>query len=204
MGTRRRSVGIFLSAALAALIVADATGCDSPARRAAGYYSQAQAGRGAAAAAMAADWRANKILLDDCLDLAFDRVDNVGDTASLVFAGTVLDFAQLIEKELPQSGEMELFWSRLGGLAAASGQKASDAGDIKLARSLVLAGPMRWQSEAYWRLHPNHDALAAYVLFMSGEGAEAVRRLRSRADLEPVQQKALEDIQTGMRQAPPQ
>lgn len=175
-------------------------GCESKARRAAGYYSQAQANRAATAAAMAADWRAQRIKLDDCIDLAFQRVDSAGDVAAMTFAGTVLDFALLIEGELPHGAEMELFWTRLGGLAAAAGEKAYTAGNIPLARSLVLAGPARWQNEAYWRRHPNHDVIAAYVLFLSGEGKEAARRLRSRADLDNFQQQALDEIQAGMRQ----
>ena len=175
------------------------SGCESKTRRVTAYYSQAQVGRGAAAAAMAADWRAKRIKLADCLDLAFAHIDSAGDAAAGNFAGAVLDFAQLIEQELPQSPDMELFWSRLGGLAAASAEQAYMRQDIPQARSLVLAGPQRWQNEAYWRLHPNHDALAAYVLYSSGEGAEALRRLRSRADLDEVQQKAYDDIQAGMR-----
>ncbi len=67
-----------------------------------------------------------------------------------------------------------------------------------MARSLVLAGPQRWQSEAYWMLHPGHDALAAYVLFFSGEGGEAMRRLRSRPHLDTLQQTAMDEIQEGI------
>jgi hypothetical protein len=188
---------VVCAAALAACVIVG--GCESKARRVTAYYSQAQVGRGAAAAAMAADWRAQRIKLDDCLDLAFRHIDEDSDAAAGNFAGAVLDFAQLIEAELPQSSDMELFWSRLGGLAAASAEQAYMRQDIPAARSLVLAGPQRWQNEAYWRLHPNHDALAAYVLYSSGEGAEALRRLRSRADLDEVQQKAYDDIQAGMR-----
>lgn len=190
------TTGVCVVLTLACLL---SPGCESKARRAAAYYTQSQAGRGAAAAAMAADWRARRIKLDDCLNLAFEHVESAGDAKATNFAGAVLDFAQLIEKELPQSSDMELFWTRLGGLAAASAEQAYLRQDIKEARSLVLAGPQRWQNEAYWRLHPNHDALAAYILFSSGEGAEALRRLRSRPDLDDVQQKAYDDIQSGMR-----
>jgi hypothetical protein len=192
----------FVAVVCALVLLSPLIACESKGRRASGYYTQAQAGRGAAAASMAADWRAKKLSLDDCIDLAFAHLDAEGDNASLVFAGTVLDFAQLIEKELPKAGEMELFWTRVGGLAAASGEKAYRAQDVKMARSLVLAGPTRWQTEAYWMRHPNHDALASYVLFYSGEGAEAVRRLRTRTDLEESQRQALEDIQRMMREAP--
>lgn len=178
-------------------------GCGSKQKQAAMYYTQSQAGRGAAAASMAADWRAKQLSLDDCINLAFEHLDREGDAASLVFAGTVLDFAQLVEKDLPKAGEMELFWTRLGGLAGASAEKAYTAGDLKMARSLVLAGPRRWQTDAYWMRHPNHDALASYVLFYSGEGAEAVRRLRSRADLDGAAEQALREIESAVRNGPP-
>ncbi len=199
MKPSRSWVRLGIGLALGATVGLGAPGCESKARLAASYYTQAQAGRAAAAAGMAADWRAQKLKLDDCLNLAFQHVDNEGDKASQIFAGAVLDFAQLIEKELPQSGEMELFWMRLGGLASAAGEKAYNAQDIPMARSLVLAGPQRWQSEAYWMLHPGHDALAAYVLFFSGEGGEAMRRLRSRPHLDTLQQTAMDEIQEGMR-----
>lgn len=195
-----RFAGYFAVVALAIAMAAGGCGLRAKPKGAAAYYAQAQtAGRAAAAAGMAADWRAKKLLLNDCINFAFERIDADGDTASLIFAGAVLDFAQLIEKELPREPEMELFWTRLGGLAGAAGEKAYNAGDIKLARSLVLAGPMRWQTEAYWMRHPNHDAIAAYVLFLSGEGGEAIRRLRSRPDLSPAQEQAMQDIQAGMR-----
>lgn len=185
---------------LASALVLAAPGCESKARRAAAFYSIAQTGRAGAAGQMAAEWRAEKIKLDDCIDLAFHHIDTKGDAASLIFAGAVLDFAQLIEKDLPKGGEWELLWGRIGGLAGASGQKAFDAGDIPLARSLVLAGPTRWQTESYWLMHPGYDAITSYVLYQSGEGAEALRRLRSRPVLEPVQEKAIADIEAAMRQ----
>jgi hypothetical protein len=191
---------LLLLVAIGCVFAVGVGGCSPPSRGPAAYYAQAQtAGRAAAAAGMAADWRAKKLQLSDCLDLAFNHVDNGGDNASLTFAGAVLDFAELIEKELPQSGEMEFLWVRIGGLAGAAGEKSYNAGDIKMARTLVLAGPRRWQTDAYWMRHPNHDAIAAYVLFHSGEGAEAIRRLRSRPDLNDAQQLALEEIQAGMR-----
>src|SRR5688572_24661716 len=169
--------------ALGVSLLLGSGGCESKARRAASYYTMAQSGRAGAAGQMAADWRAQKIKLDDCLDLAFQHLDNEGDPASLIFAGTVLDFAQLIEKDLPKGGEFELLWMRIGGLACAAGEKAYNAGDFKTARSVVLAGPARWQTEAYWQMHPGHDAVAAYVLALTGDAPEAVRRLRSRPTL---------------------
>lgn len=177
-------------------------GCDSSKGRADAYYVQASANRGAAATAMAADWRAKKLLLDDCLNLAFHHIDTTGDQASLVFAGAVLDFAQMIEQDLPQSGDMEILWIRIGGLAGAAGEKAYSKGDLPLARSLVLAGPGRWKTDMYWLRHPNHDALASYVLYGSGEAKEAVSRLRSRADLDEAPQRALDEIQAAMRNQP--
>jgi hypothetical protein len=187
-------------AALAIAALLSPAGCIPKQRGAPMYYTQAQtAGRSIAAGAMAAEWRAKTLKLDDCIDLAFEHIDKEGDAASLVFAGAVLDFAELVEKDLPRAGEMELFWMRVGGLACAAGEKAYNAKDIKLARSLILAGPARWKSDAYWMRRPNHDAIASYVLYLSGEGGEAIRRLRSRPDLDAVQQRAIDEIQAAMR-----
>lgn len=191
---RAALMGLVLLVSLAGLV-----GCDSKAGRVTAFYTQASVSRPAAAAAMAKAWQEQKILLSDCLDLAFDHVEKDGDAKATAFAGAVLDFAQIVEADLPKSGEMELFWMRLGGLAAVAAEKAAERPDFEEARSLVLAGPTRWQTEAYWRRHPNHDALAAYILYRTGAGAEAVRRLRSRADLDPVQEQALRDIEAGMR-----
>ncbi len=200
MKSARRLAQGMVALALGSSLLLGAAGCESKARRAASFYTMAQSGRAGAAGQMAAEWRAGKIKLDDCLDLAFQHLDNEGDAASLVFAGTVLDFAQLIEKDLPKGGEFEFMWMRIGGLACAAGEKAYNAGDIPTARSVVLAGPSRWQTESYWLLHPGHDAIAAYVLALTGDAPEAVRRLRSRPTLDPVQEQALSEIQAAMRQ----
>jgi hypothetical protein len=50
--------------------------------------------------------------------------------------------------------------------------------------TLVLAGPQRWQTEAYWQRCPNHDALASIVLDANGRRQEAVSRLADRPDLD--------------------
>jgi hypothetical protein len=158
------------------------------------YYAVAASGRSSAAAAMAADWRAQRLKLDDCITLASDRLTQKGDAASTAFAGAVLDMAGIIERELPQSGDYELFWIRIGSLAGLAAEKAALRHDYQEARSLVLAGPKRWQTEAFWRRHTQHDALASMMLFDSGEKAEALNRLRQRGDLDELQQAAYDTI----------
>ena len=167
------------------------------------YYATAAAGRSAAATLMAADWRAKRLKLDECIDLAFDRLDNKGDAESTAFAGAVLDMAAIIEKELPQSGDFEMFWIRVGSLAGLAAEKAATRGEFKEARTLVLAGPKRWQTEAFWRRHTQHDALASMMLFYSGEKAEALNRLRQRGDLDDLQQAAYDTISRGTPPKPP-
>jgi hypothetical protein len=167
------------------------------------YYATASAGRAAAATAMAADWRAKRLKLDECITLAFDQLDNAGDAESTAFAGAVLDMAAIIEKELPQSGEYEMFWIRVGSLAGLAAEKAAARRDFKEARSLVLAGPKRWQTEAFWRRHTQHDALASMLLFYAGEKGEALNRLRQRGDLDDLQQQAYDTISRGTPPKPP-
>jgi hypothetical protein len=181
---------------MACMLVALA-GCQTRKSRLEGYYKQAATARAATATAMAADWRARKLKLDDCLNLAFERLDADAEGAT-AFAGAVLDVVQQIERELPQQGEFEIMWIRIGSLAGVGAEKAYTRGDMAEARTIVLAGGQRWQTEAFWRRHINHDALAAYILFNSGEGAEALRRLRSRGDLDGPTQQAYDDISRAM------
>jgi hypothetical protein len=90
-------------------------------------------------------------------------------------------------------------WFRIGGLAGAAAEKAYLGEQFAEARSLVLAGPRRWQSDAYWLRHPGHDALASYIMFSVGEGGEALKRLRERPQMTEELQKACDDITAAMR-----
>ncbi|MBC7771992.1 MAG: hypothetical protein H7210_05820, partial [Pyrinomonadaceae bacterium] len=125
-------------------------GCMSKKDRAQLFYPQAATNRAATATAMAAAWRNQEIKLDDCLDMAFDHLENDSDAASIAFAGAVLDFAAEIERELPQQPEYFILWMRIGGLAGHSATTAYNLGDFPAARSLVLAGPRKWQTDKYW------------------------------------------------------
>jgi hypothetical protein len=175
------------------------TGCESKEAKLARYYSVAASNRAGAATMMAADWHAKKILLDDCLNYAFNKLDNVGDANSTMFAGAVLDMTQQIEGGLPKEGEYELFWTRIGGLAGESASKAYTLGDVPGARSLVLGGPKRWQNEAFWMRHPVHDSLVARIMYSNGETSAALHWLRSRGDLDdPERKSAYDDIMADM------
>jgi len=176
------------------------TGCMSKKDRAQLFYPQAGTSRTATASAMAAAWRKQQILLDDCLNMAFDHLEKDGDAASIAFAGAVLDFAAEIERELPQQPEYFILWMRIGGLAGQSAAVAYNAGDFTSARSLVLAGPKKWQTDKYWEDHPNHDALVARAMFLTGQQAEAIRWLRRHDDLSgPLKEAQDEIMQAGRK-----
>lgn len=198
MARQRWSLTLGIAAAASVVFSALPAGCGQKKVSAQSYYSAASSGRSAAAASMAADWRAKRLKLDECINLAFERLDGPGDAESVAFAGAVLDMAAIVEKELPQSGEFEMFWVRLGSLAGLAAEKAYMRGDVKEARTVVLAGPQRWQTEAFWRRHTGHDALAAIILYQCGEGVEAMRRLRSRPDLDQETQDAYDLINRGL------
>src|SRR6185369_2503189 len=178
-------------------------GCDAKPKKLARYYGVAASNRAGAASMMAADWNEQKILLDDCLNYAFDKLDNVGDANSTLFAGAVLDLTQQIEGQLPKQGEYELFWTRIGGLAGESASKAYELGDFQTARTLVLGGPKRWQNDAFWMRHPVHEALVARIMYMNGEQAQALSWLRSRGDLdEPERKAAYDEIMAARKKQP--
>jgi len=146
-------------------------------------------GRVAAAGELVRAFNAKEVLLSDAIDASFAAVelaetDPTSSLAATAYAGAVLDAALAVEGVLPKDGEFEIFWFRLGGLAFKAAEEAFARGRLVEARSLVLAGPDRWQNESYWRRHSAHDALAAVILAQSGEGGEALRRLGSRADLD--------------------
>ncbi len=188
-----RLLSCLLAVALLAA-VGNLAGCMSKLDRAKLFYRQATTSRSATATAMAAAWRKEEIKLDDCLNLAFDHLDKEGDAAAIAFAGAVLDFAGEIERELPQQGEFMLLWFRIGGLAGDASTKAYNAGDFVTARSIVLAGPKKWQTDAYWERHPNHDALAARLMFLTGQQPESLKWLRRHDDMTGPLKDAYDEI----------
>jgi len=167
-------------------------------------------GRAASAALLVSSWKAGQLKLDDAINLAFDYLDSAKNKTPLkgtkvvvpsanatTYAGAVLDALEQVNSQLPQGGEFEIFWMRIGGLAFAAAEEAHAAGRLTEARGLVFAGGPRWQNEAYWQGHSAHDGLASVILAKSGERAEAIARLRDRADLNGVAAEVYEMLQKG-------
>lgn len=142
---------------------------------------------------------AKEITAMAALNLAHDQIEKTGDAASVAFAGSVLAFLDQVEPDIDREKVNEFFWMRIGTLAANAAAKAQAAGDTPLARSLVLAGPDRWQTEAYWQQNPAHDALASLLMYENGEGAAAVARLKDRPQLLDEPAAALAEIEKGMK-----
>lgn len=156
-------------------------------------------GRAPAAAQIVSLVRAGSISFDAALTDAFDRCEasltNPASTpGAIAFAGAVLD--AIAQSQLPLDPQFELFWMRVGGLACKSAEAAAAAGLFADARSLVLAGGHRWQTEFYWSRRPDHDALAAVILANTGSRLEAIQRLRSRPDLQPPASEVLAQLES--------
>lgn len=162
------------------------------------FAAQAAINRPAAAVAMATAFRAGEATFNDFLDRAHAMLDT-GDPGATAFAGAVLDMGVAIEDALPKGGEFEIFWFRVGRLACRSAQAAAEAGRVPEARTLVLAGPERWRTEAYWLRYPDHDGLASMILHATGSTAEAIGRLRDRSVLQGEAAEALELIENRRR-----
>lgn len=172
-------------------------GCDqSPARLnavATLAATPANGGRPAAAASLASLFAAGSIAYEAAINAAFDALAaaeaNPADTQrsadATAFAGAVLDAIAARESFMLTSGEYELFWMRVGGLAFKATEEAHTQNRVPEAASLVFAGGQRWQTDAYWNRQSHHDALAALILAKTGRRDEALSRLRSRADLQP-------------------
>jgi len=168
---------------LAAVSVA-LVGCGNPAPGdlMAVYATQAKASRPTAAGAMIAAFNAGQITAEDALNAAHGRLEAGEDATD--FAGAVLDMLRAVEEKLPQRAEFELFWMRIGQLAFRAALTAHNNHRPAEACDLVFAGPRRWQTEHYWLLSPNHDALASLILDGNGRHAEAVARLNERSVLD--------------------
>lgn len=178
-------------------------GCKSEKSRLDALYAAAGtagSGRSAVANELRKQWAAGNVTAVEAVNLAHTKLDSPGDGASIVFAGAVLDVLSVIQPDI-EPKTTELFWIQVGTLAGKSAAVAFKTNDIALARSLVLAGSERWQNEAYWRQHPDHDAVAALILHKSGESKEALERLRSRPDLGPETQQAYDLIEKEWRHA---
>ena len=178
--------------------------CDSEPATLATIQTTAATSRSAAATSLRNAFYAKTITANGAIDLAHDRFDTAKGgppptAADINFAGAVLDFIAQCEPDIDKKVINEFFWLRVGTLAANAAAAAETAGDTPLARSVVLAGPQRWQTDLYWRQCPSHDALASIILFKSGDGPEAIQRLQDRPDLADEVQQAKTMIEQEMR-----
>ena len=179
---------------LCALVIAGTLVCsceDKPTLLQA-YAKQAATSRTTATGGLIAAFKAGQITADDAITLASDKLD-AGEDAT-AFAGAVLDMLSAVEAQLPQKGEFEIFWRRVGRLAFWSAHTAYLNGRPDEAGALSLAGPKRWQNEAYWLRYGDHDALVAILMDESGHRELAIDRLRSRPDLSPEAQEVLDKL----------
>ena len=161
-------------------------------------------GRGPAATEIVAAFNKKEIQLGDAIDLANQQLDGIASgsvksTDATVFAGAVLDAAAILDDKLPHQGEMELFWINVGRLAFRAAEEAHAGGRVPEAMTLVLAGPARWQNDAYWNRYSDHDGLVSLLLAKSGRPSEAVSRLQNRPDLRGVALEVYENLTKGPR-----
>lgn len=178
-------------------------GCKSEKSRLEDLYQaagNASGGRGGVANELRKQWGEGDITIVEAVGLAHTKLDTPGDAASVAFAGAVLDVVGMIMPDI-ESKTNELFWIQVGTLAGKSAAVAFNGDDIPLARSLVLAGSDRWQTEAYWRQHPDHDAVASLILHKAGESKDALDRLRSRPELTGETQAAFDLIEREWRRS---
>lgn len=178
---------------VAAVLVLLSAGCDDKNKLLEGYATQAKTSRVTATGGLLEAVKSGLIVPDDALTLAASKLDNGEDATA--FAGAVLDMLATIEDQLPQGGEFEIFWRRIGRLSYYAAERAYLAGRKDEALSLVLAGPKRWQNEPYWFRYGDHDALASIVLAENGQRDRAIRRLQAHAELADIADEALKKLQ---------
>ena len=190
----RRRIGAMVGLCVCVLGLAT-PGCEpavSPIEQAAANVGIA--GRLATTDALETAFLDGKVTFEACLEAAEAELAT-GESSASTFAGAVLDLALRIEDRLPTGAEFELFWFRLGQLAADASAQAMQAGRFDEAATLVLAGPKRWQRLGYWHRYPNHDIMVAISMAQQGQTQEGIARLRSR----PVQTPAMDEAVTQMR-----
>jgi hypothetical protein len=166
--------------------------------------------RSATAIALRTAFYTHDITANGAIDLAYARVDRSSPNAApgapsasdIAFAGAVLDFLDQAEPDIDKKVINDFFWIRVGTLAGNAAAAARKSGDLPTARALVLAGPKHWQTDNYWRQCPAHDALASMLLFESGEGPEALNRLRDRPELPEEVQTVKDTIEKEMKKRP--
>lgn len=157
------------------------------------------AGRPATTDALETAFLAGDITFEACLEAAEARLAD-GDPEASAFAGAVLDLAARIENRFPTGPEFELFWFRMGQLAANATASAMQAGRFDEAATLVLAGPKRWQRTGYWHRYPNHDIMVALSMAQQGRSRDGIARLQSRPMQTPAMEAAVAQIRELERQ----
>lgn len=177
---------------LAAFLLAFLGACEKKQTLLEAYAKQAAKGRTTATGGLIGAFKAGQITADEAITLAADKLE-AGEDAT-AFAGAVLDMLSAVEGQLPQKGEFEIFWRRVGRLAFWAAHTAYLKGRADEAGALVLAGPKRWQNDAYWLRYGDHDALVAILLDESGKRSLAIDRLRSRVELSPEAQEVLDRL----------
>jgi len=180
----------FLTIALACLTLAACDPGTSRLQRMARDAANPAVGRAGATTAIVAAFNKKQVKLSDAMDLAFRLVEQArasadpnGSPGTTAFAGAVLDASAALNDQLPKAPEMELFYIRLGRLAFTAADEAAARGRMQEARTLVLAGTKRWQSEPYWMQYPDHDGLASAIMAACGQTEDAIKRLQLRSDL---------------------
>ncbi len=191
----------FMPVTLGALVMA--AGCKSEESRLEALYAKAAGpggGRAAIGNELRTQWGSGKVTIAEAVVLANLKLDSPGGNGAVVLAGAVLDTIDIVQPEIePKTNE--LFWIQTGTLAGKSAAVALASNDTALARTLVLAGSDRWQTESYWRDHAAHDALASLILHKSGESKEALERLRARPELTDETQAAYDQIEKEWRRS---
>ncbi len=174
-GLRRLTLG-------ACAWVVFAAGCGpSEEERLAAIFTTAATNPALAQGEIVKQWTGRQVTLDKALDLGHARLEK-GDPGGPAYALALLNAIGELEGPITRANVNEFFWVRTGTLAGSAGAGAYRMGDVVGARQVVLAGPERWKTEAYWRRHPDHDALASWIMHKSGESGAAVARLRERAE----------------------
>lgn len=206
MRTNPSIVGSLPTAIILCLVCALLGGCDSEGQRLQAFYTmsvgRAQGqGHAAAANAMRKAWYAKELTVQGALGLAHEKVEKQNDIAAATFALSVLEFVAQVEPDIKKDEVNDFLYMRLGTLAANSAAIVwkTEPRDFDFAGKLVFGGPATWQNDTYWMAHPEHDALASYILFEQGKGVEALDRLRSRPDTTVETEKAMKDIEIEMR-----
>ncbi len=164
-----------------AIALAVVPACEDKNKLLESYAAQAKTSRVTVTSGLVASFKAGQVTADEAITLAADKLEAGEDAVD--FAWAVLDMLKAVETQLPNAGEFEIFWRRVGRLSFWAAQTAYTKGRLSDSASLMEAGPDRWKNEAYWLRYPDHDALVAIILDASGQKSQAIQRLGSRPEL---------------------